>query len=94
LITLFLTDSAPEQMAFEPADTWIEVRGARGEFQINRLTSGEFAFRKSLAEGQPIGNAAEAALESETSFDAGRALAALFAGRLVTAIKAPAQELP
>lgn len=93
LITLYLTDSAPEQMAFEPADARIEVRGARGEFQINRLTPGEFAFRKSLADGHPIGNAADAALEFETSFDTGRALAAVFACRLVTAIKAPAQEL-
>ena len=37
LIKLYLTDSAPEQFVFEPEPVHLEIRGARGEFQINRL---------------------------------------------------------
>lgn len=86
LMKLYLTDSAPDQLSFAPADTRIEVRGARGEFQINRLDAGDFAFRKALLEGRSIGDAAERALDADAAFDPGRALAALVAEHLVTAL--------
>jgi hypothetical protein len=37
LLKLYLTDSAPDQFAITPVDVWIEVRGSRGEFELNRL---------------------------------------------------------
>jgi hypothetical protein len=92
LITLYLTDTAPETFVFEPADVWIEIRGARSEFHLNRLTPGEFIFRKTILGGQAIADAADAALNVESGFEADRALVALFADRLVTASKPRAPE--
>jgi hypothetical protein len=37
LMTAYLTDNVPDRFELEPADVWIEIRGARGEFQLNRL---------------------------------------------------------
>ncbi len=51
LMELYLTETAPENLEFKPADICIEVRGARGEFHINRLTLGEFLFRKATRSG-------------------------------------------
>lgn len=90
LIKLYLTDSAPDQLCFTSADTWIEVRGARGEFQINRLDAGTFVFRRALLKRQSLGDAAELALNADTGFDPSRALAAVIADRLVTALGAEA----
>jgi hypothetical protein len=86
LMKLYLTDTAPDRFALEPADVWIEVRGARGEFRINRLDAGEFIFRSAVQDGRAIGDAAECALEASAGFDPGRALAALVGDGLVTAI--------
>ena len=77
LLKLYLTESAPEHYEFERCDVWLEVRGARGEFQIDRLESSDFAFRKSIAEGRSIGAAAESAFEANPSFDPGTALVRL-----------------
>jgi hypothetical protein len=68
------------------ADVWIEIRGARGEFQINRLQPGEFTFRSALQEGRPLADAAERAMELDGAFEPGRALAGLVADGAVTAI--------
>jgi hypothetical protein len=92
LMKLFLTDSAPGSLQFEPADVCIEMRGARGEFRINRLTRGEFTFRKSILNGRSIGEAAEAALEADSRFDPGWALARVVAEGLITGIQLHAQE--
>jgi len=88
LLKLYLSESAPDRYAFEPCDVWLEVRGTRGEFQINRLESSEFIFRKSLAEGRSIGSAAESALEADASFDPGIALVRLIESAMVTEISA------
>jgi hypothetical protein len=80
LIKLYLTETAPNQLEIAPADVWIEVRGARGEFQLNRLDAGDFTFRKFASEGRSIGEAAELALDVDKTFDPGQALAALLAG--------------
>jgi hypothetical protein len=86
LMQLYLADTAPEQLVLEPSETWIQVRGARGAFQIDRLSRGDFLFRQMIAEGRPIGDAATQALELGGNFDPGQALAVLFAERLVTAV--------
>jgi hypothetical protein len=88
LLKLYLSESAPDHYRFEPCDVWLEVRGTRGEFQINRLESAEFIFRKSIAEGRSIGSAAESALEANPSFDPGIALVRLIESGMVTQIQA------
>jgi hypothetical protein len=37
LMKFYLTDTAPDRFELLPADIWIQVRGARGEFQLNRV---------------------------------------------------------
>ncbi|MBI4443564.1 MAG: putative DNA-binding domain-containing protein [Acidobacteria bacterium] len=86
LIRYFLTGTAPDRLEFEPADVWLEIRGTRGEFHINRLEEGAFLFRRALSGAEPIGVAAECALERDASFDLGRALADTFSAGLITAI--------
>lgn len=86
LIRYFLTGTAPDRLEFEPADVWLEIRGARGAFHINRLEEDAFLFRRTLSEGVPLGVAAECVLERNATFDPGRALADIFAAGLVAAI--------
>jgi len=86
LLNLFLAETAPDQYALEPEDVRLEIRGARGSFSITRLDCGDFAFRQRIAAGVSIGDAAERAAEADPAFDAGAALAAMLAARLVTAI--------
>ena len=86
LMKLYLTETAPNQLELAPADVWIEVRGARGECQLNRLDAANFTFRKSASEGRSIGEAAELALDVDETFDPGQALAALLAGGLVVQV--------
>ena len=52
LIGLYLTDTAPDEYALRQEDVWLEIRGLRGELQMNRLTGEEFACRVAA---QPIG---------------------------------------
>lgn len=86
LMKLYLTDTAPDRLELAPGDVWIEVRGARGEFQIHRLDACGFAFRKSVWVGRSIGQAAGIALDVDETFDPGQALAALLAGGFVVQI--------
>ena len=85
LIRLFLTDSAPGQFSLQSGDAWIELRGARGDLQMNRLERASFAFRAALAAGQLLGDAAIAAIDLGPTFDAGQALRTLVADGLVIA---------
>jgi hypothetical protein len=87
LLKLYLTEAAPDTMEFEPAQIWIEIRGARGEFRMNRLESGEFRFRSSIVEGRSVCDACEVALDADPGFDPGVALAALVMEGLLIAIK-------
>jgi hypothetical protein len=91
LMTVYLADNAPDQFELTPADVWIEVRGARGEFQINRLDAEVFTFRKSLLEGLSIGDAAERALDVSATFNSGYALASLLTAGLVTEMRGTPQ---
>jgi hypothetical protein len=52
LIGFYLTDTAPDRYALRQEDVWLEIRGLRGELQMNRLTGEEFAHRVAP---QPIG---------------------------------------
>jgi len=52
LIGLYLTDTAPDEYVLRQEDVWLEIRGLRGELQMNRLTGDEFACR---VEAQPTG---------------------------------------
>jgi hypothetical protein len=45
LIGFYLTDTAPDEYALRREDVWLEIRGLRGELQMNRLTDAEFARR-------------------------------------------------
>jgi hypothetical protein len=77
LMKLYLSETAPSEYGLAPADVWLEVRGARGEFQINRLDLAQFVFRKAIWEGQSIGASADCALDIDSGFDVGRAFTAL-----------------
>jgi hypothetical protein len=86
LMKLYLSEAAPSEYRLVPADVWLEMRGARGAFQINRLDAAEFVFRKGILNGQSIGTAAEHALDANAEFDVGRAFAMLVASGLVVAM--------
>ena len=68
----------------------LEVRGARGDFAINRLGVGELTFRSALASAVPIGAAVHKATAVEPAFDAMRAVVSLIASGLVTQVHATA----
>jgi hypothetical protein len=84
LMTIYLSDNAPAHFELIPNDVWIEIRGARGEFQINRLAEDDLIFRQSLLQGFSIGEAAAHVLGINAGFDAGRALASALTAGLVT----------
>ena len=94
LFRLYLSNTVPDRITFAPADTFLEVRGARGVFQFARLDAGEFAFRRAIGSGHPVGTAAEVVLATHANFDVGAAFARLFAQDLVTHVADPSVHLP
>lgn len=84
LMMTYLGGTEPERFVLSEADTFIEVRGVRGNVQLTRLDAAAFAFRTALAAGHSTGNAAERALERDSTFDAGQALRRLVQAGLVT----------
>jgi hypothetical protein len=92
LVRMRLSEQLPDRYVLEAEPVRLEIRGARGAFSINRLGSGDLAFRSALARGASIGAAVDAAVEAAAQFHAGAALAALFAERLVTAIDPSGRE--
>ncbi len=70
----------------QPAPVWLQVRGARGSFRIDRLDPATFAFRSAIARGLPLGAAAEQALDIDPAFDPGGALTALLADGLAVSV--------
>jgi len=89
LIKLYLTETVPDQFDLSPAELFMEVYGARGNFHLSRLDAVEFIFRKSVSEGLSLGDAAERALDVNATFDPGGALSSLIAAGLITEIKQP-----
>jgi hypothetical protein len=92
LARIFLADAAPDLLSLSPEAVWLEVRGARGDVGLARLTEPEFVFRRGLQQGHPMVVAAELALARDPAFDSGQALAALFDSGLVTAVVPPMEE--
>jgi hypothetical protein len=86
LMKVYLTDSAPDSMVFEPADVFMEIHGSRGELRMTRLAAGAFYFRRALGEGRSIGSAAEMALDHQSAFDPGAELVRLISENGVTAV--------
>lgn len=74
LMNLYLTGTEPERFVLAEADTFVEVRGARGAVSLARLEVASFVFRRKLAAGGSIGAAADGALKYDASFDPGEAL--------------------
>src|SRR5215510_7737269 len=89
LISQYLSGTAPERYAFDPAEVRLEISGARGEFRIERVDAGDFLFRSSIAGGATIGTAAERALAEDSTFDPGQALLRLLSTGLVITIDKP-----
>jgi hypothetical protein len=89
LIQQYLSGAAPERYAFDASKVYLEIRGARGNFRIERLAEAEFLFRSAIASGATIGAAAERALDSDATFDPGQALLRLVSAGLVIAIDQP-----
>jgi hypothetical protein len=83
LVHLRHQGNAPEQLAFQPRPTHLELKGSRGRFAIRHLEPGAFAFRSRLATGASLANAADQAMQAQPSFDLPAALASLFAEGLV-----------
>jgi hypothetical protein len=88
---LYLAGNAPDEFLFEPAVTWLQIRGARGAFDITRLEEGDFIFREAVLGGQPICDAAERALDTRSAFDPGQGLSNLLAEGLVTSWRVSGQ---
>jgi hypothetical protein len=86
LMTLYLSDAAPARFALSDMEVWIEARGARGTLRFSRLTAAEFSFRVAIAEGLPLGEAAQHAWGTDSTFDPGLGLAAIVDGGLATSI--------
>jgi Putative DNA-binding domain len=85
LMKVYLTDSPPDRLVFDPARVWLEIRGSRGEFNVQRLGAAQFAFRNSLCNGHSISEAAEHAVSLNSAFDPATDLAALIAGDFLVA---------
>jgi hypothetical protein len=62
LIEPFLTDAAPDCLVLEPTPVWLQIRGVRGSFRIDRLDPATFAFRIAVARRLSLGEAADLAL--------------------------------
>jgi hypothetical protein len=92
LMSLYLSDQAPDRFTLDTGDEWLELQGCRGELRMTRLTHSDFAFRAGLAAGRMIGDAALSALEIDPAFDAGGALLNLLDEGLIVTIDAPRAE--
>jgi hypothetical protein len=86
LMTTYLAGAEPDEFVLTNVDAHIEVRGVRGALWIESLDPGTFVFRSALLGGQPVGDAAEAALGGDPAFDAGTALTNLAAAGLIAGI--------
>jgi hypothetical protein len=86
LISLYLSDSEPESYELDVNDTWLELRGVRGDLRMNRLTRGAFTFRAALLAGATLGDAAVVTIKEDPGFDPGAGLVALLSEGLVAAI--------
>jgi hypothetical protein len=89
LMRMFLSNCAPDSFALHGEQTWLELRGARGEFRFTRLEPAEFSFRRAIAGGATVAVAAETAFQANDAFDLTAAFSRMFADDLVTGVAAP-----
>lgn len=90
LMTTYLSGTEPERFVLPESDTFIEVRGARGTVHLARLDGATFTFRRDLAAGRSVGDAAGSALDRDSTFDPGEALRLLVRAGLITTTAAQA----
>ena len=90
LVRLRLSERVPDSFELEHRAVFLEVTGARGSFHVGRLDHPVYEFRTRLAAGESMAAAADAAFAADIEFEAGMALASLFADRLVIAVIPPA----
>jgi len=83
LVHLRQQESAPAELVFAPHETHLQLRGARGQFSLQRIDAGSFALRSALARGATLADAAAAGQAAAPDFDLSTALATLFAEGLV-----------
>ena len=86
LLQQFLAEEAADRWHLREEEVYLEVRGARGTFNVSRLDRGAFTFREALMVGTSLGTAATAAVAADPNFDPGVALLALLDERLVVAL--------
>lgn len=67
----------------------LEIRRAGDEVEIRRLDAGDYALRRALLDGLPLGQAAERAVTADPAFDLSRSLAVLLAERLLCGFRLP-----
>jgi hypothetical protein len=79
LMSVHLAAEAPDEFVLSATSIRLEIRGARGEFGMMRLSPAVFIFRNALHRGGSIAYAADCALECDETFDAGVALRELVA---------------
>jgi hypothetical protein len=83
----------PEQQRVAPEDVCLEVRRtASDEVVLQRLTPPEFAFRRTLAAGRSLGEAASGALAADAAFGLPGALATLLGDTIVVGFGIEATE--
>jgi hypothetical protein len=92
LVAFYLSGELPNRYALRREAVWLELRGARGDLSLQRLSSGDFTFRKALAEGATLGDAATAAHDTDQTFTPQAAVSRLLQERLVTAVVLPQRE--
>jgi hypothetical protein len=86
VMKVYFTEDRAVRLLLHAAPVWLQILGARGRFRTERLDQATFAFRSAVARGQPLGTAAEQALELDPTFDPGAALTALLACGLATSV--------
>jgi hypothetical protein len=94
LMRCFLRDSAPATYALPLRSTWVEVHGARGDFEINTLDPATWSFRAELQRGASLEAAATRALAVDDAFDPGQAFVALVSRHLVTDLQFGSERIP
>jgi hypothetical protein len=94
LMRVYLSSRPPDTYEFEPAHTCLEIRGARGAFDIRRLDVGDFVFRREVMRGHSIGEAAQRTLDDVETWDPGACLSGIIAEGLVTAAVPPREHRP
>jgi hypothetical protein len=86
LVRFFLSGEAPNQYALRHEPVWLELRGCRGELWLNRLTKGDYVFRRAVADAGTLGRAAALAVGVDERFEPGPATVAMLHAGLVTGV--------